>query len=175
MTRQAVLANAILVQYAQGPAQLEAALAGIAESNLDLAAEPDAWTIRQIIHHVADGDDLWKTCLKAALGRGESSFDLRWYWARPQMEWSEIWMYASRSIASSLALLHANRRHVLDLVRSCPDAWDRSIWLQHPQGRAERITVGEILEMQARHVFEHIEEIQAIRKAHGIPETSGAA
>ncbi len=174
MTDHAVDVNSILLQYAQGPAQLEAALVGVAESNLDLAAGPDSWTIRQIVHHVADGDDLWKMCIKAAMGSGQALFSLEWYWDKPQMEWSEIWQYAERGVASSLALLQANRRHILDLIQCCPEAWERSIWLKHPQRGAECITVGEVLEMQARHVFEHIEEIQSIRTAHGIPNTSGA-
>lgn len=41
--------EAILTQYAQGPTQLEAALAGLACSDLNPAATSDTWTIRQLV------------------------------------------------------------------------------------------------------------------------------
>jgi len=156
----------ILKQYADGPAALEAALAGLAESDLDRALAEDAWTIRQIVHHVTDGDDIWSIGIKAILGNPEGSFNLQWYWDRPQMEWAEKWQYASRPIEPSLALLRANRQHILDLVRRLPDAWEQSTHIRWPQGEEEHITVGDVLEMQAGHVFGHIGDIERIRRSH---------
>ncbi|MBX6341716.1 MAG: VOC family protein, partial [Thermomicrobiaceae bacterium] len=46
----------IVALYAEGPAALERALAGLDGADLDLARAPGAWTIRQIVHHVADSD-----------------------------------------------------------------------------------------------------------------------
>ena len=157
----------ILVLYADGPARLESALAGLTESGLDLALSADSWSIRQIIHHLADGDDIWKICIKAALGNSDGAFTLQWYWDKPQMEWSQSWKYTSRRIESSLALLRANRHHTLELIQQVPDAWEKSIRLTRPD-QEKRITVGWIVEMQARHVLEHIKDIQAIRQAHGV-------
>ena len=71
MTEQA------LARYASGPDQLEAAIAGLAPADLDLALDDDSWTIRQIVQHVVDGDDLWRIGIKAALGDTMSAFDLR--------------------------------------------------------------------------------------------------
>ena len=158
----------ILAQYIEGPAQLESALAGLTESDLNLALTADSWSIRQIVHHLADGDDIWKICIKAALGNNDGLFTLQWYWDKPQMEWSENWHYASRNIKSSLALLHANRHHTMELVQQTPDVWEKSIFLQRPDGQNERIIVGWILEMQARHVVEHIKDIKAIRNTYKV-------
>ena len=58
MTEQTTSLEVILNLYADGPAKLEAALAGLSEPDLDLALTSDSWTIRQIVHHIADGDDL---------------------------------------------------------------------------------------------------------------------
>jgi len=92
---------------------------------------------------------------------------LQWYWDKPQMEWSQSWKYTSRRIESSLALLRANLHHTLELIQQVPDAWEKSIRLTRPD-QEKRITVGWIVEMQARHVLEHIKDIQAIRQAHGV-------
>jgi DinB superfamily len=168
MTDQPDNTNAALAQYADGPAQLEAALVGLNTSDLNLALTADTWTIRQIAHHITDGDDIWKICIKAALGNSEGLFSLQWYWDKPQTEWAEAWGYARRSIESSIELFRANRHHIEELVRQNPNAWDKSIRLKFPDSKEERITVGDILEMQTRHVVGHINDIQEIRRAHNI-------
>jgi uncharacterized damage-inducible protein DinB len=103
MTEQAHNPGATLALYAEGPAQLEAVLMGLTESEQNLARASDSWTIRQIVHHLADGDDIWKTCIKAALGNSEGLFSLQWYWDKPQTQWAENWKYANRRIEPSLA------------------------------------------------------------------------
>jgi hypothetical protein len=166
MTEEAPNPGATLALYADGPAQLEAVLAGLTEAELDLAPSADSWTIRQIVHHIADGDDLWKACIKAALGNGEGLFTLQWYWDKPQTEWAANWQYAGRGIEPSLALLRANRRHIVELVQQIPGAWEKSIRVKWPGGEEERISVGEVLEMQAGHAAGHIDDIRMIRQAH---------
>lgn len=167
MVNQTDIHETVLKQYAEGPALLESALAGLTESDLDLALSTDSWSIRQLVHHIADGDDLWKTCIKAALGNSEGLFSLQWYWEKPQMEWSENWTYTSRGIASSLALLRANRRHILELLEHTPNALEKSIRLYRPGTSEDRVTVLDVLEMYVRHMADHIKDIQATLQAHG--------
>jgi uncharacterized damage-inducible protein DinB len=158
----------IISYYADGPARLEAALSGLTDSELDLSLAEGAWSIRQIVHHIADGDDLWKMCIKAALGNSDGPFTLKWYWDKTQMEWSASWSYASRSVESSLTLLDANRHHIVELLESVPDALEKSIRLQPPHGEDVHITVREVLEMQVRHMTGHTQDIQSIRLAQGV-------
>ena len=169
MTEQIHNPNVILARYANGPVQLESAVAGLTETELNMAEAADTWTIRQIVHHIVDGDDVWKICLKAALGNHEGVFSLQWYWDKPQTEWAENWAYASRAIGPSLAMFRASRCHVVELVQRVPNAWEQSIRLKTPQQADEPITVGDIIEMQANHAMEHIDDIWIIRQAHGIP------
>jgi hypothetical protein len=168
MTTTAVSPETILSQYADGPAWLEAALTDITDPELDLSLAEDAWTIRQIVHHIVDGDDLWKTCIKAALGNSDGLFTLQWYWDKPQMEWSKSWRYASRSVESSLTLLDANRHHIVELLEHVPGALEKSIRLRPPQGTEVHVTIKEVLEMQVRHMTGHTQDIQAIRQANAV-------
>src|SRR5512141_2596942 len=165
MTDQADDHEAILALYVDGPAQLDAALTGLAESELDLALTSDSWTIRQIVHHIVDGDDIWKTCIKAALGNTEGLFSLQWYGDKTQIEWAENWKYSSRSIESSLALFRANRHHIVELVQQTPNAWKKSVRIKWSHGE-ERITIVDVLVSQAHHVVEHATDIQTILRAH---------
>ena len=50
--------EATIARYADGPNQLETAIVGLSEEELDIAESDGSWTIRQIVHHVADGDDI---------------------------------------------------------------------------------------------------------------------
>jgi uncharacterized damage-inducible protein DinB len=154
-------------RYREGPAALEAVVAGLPDAVLDAVPSGGGWTIRQIVHHVADGDDLWKLCIKMAMGDERAEFALGWYWSLPQETWGERWAYAGRSIAASLALLRASREHVLQLLESVPEAWDRAVTLRKRDGQMERIPVGFVVQMQADHVFHHVQRIREIRREHG--------
>jgi uncharacterized damage-inducible protein DinB len=161
--------TSIVARYAEGPADLERALVGLHDADLDGPPAQGGWTIRQIVHHIVDGDDLWKAGVKAALGNEQGEFTLEWYWVMPQDTWADRWAYRARSIDVSLALFKAIRAHVTQLVDHVPDGWSRSIAVRTPSGETTRLTVGAILEMQADHLQHHVRRILAIRT-----ERSGA-
>ena len=155
--------RSIMARYANGPAQLEQALIGLRDADLDASPANGGWTIRQNVHHIVDGDDLWDVCIKAALGneQGEVTFD--WYWMVPQETWADRWAYAERSLDVSLALFKANRAHIVQLLEHVRDGWARSIGFRRDTGEVTRLTVGAIIEMQADHVTHHVKRILAIR------------
>jgi uncharacterized damage-inducible protein DinB len=159
--------KAVLARYEEGPALLERALAGLTDAELDARPRAGGWTIRQIVHHLADGDDLWKVGLKAALGYPDGEFTLAWYWALPQEEWAESWAYSRRALGPSLALLRASRNQVRQLLAEVPDAWTRTIGVRRPDGDVATIAVGEIVKMQADHVEHHVARILAVRRERG--------
>jgi uncharacterized damage-inducible protein DinB len=151
----------------EGPALLERALAGLRDSDLDVYPSEGGWSIRQIVHHIVDGDDLWKSCIKVALGNEKGEFTLEWYWTLPQDVWADRWAYVRRSLDVSMALLKANRAHVRQLPEQVPDGWSRSVAVRKPDGQTERVPVGAVVEMQADHVVHHVNRILAIRRERG--------
>ena len=46
----------MLARYAEGPEQLERALAGLDDAGLDATVSQDGWTVRRTVHHIVDGD-----------------------------------------------------------------------------------------------------------------------
>jgi len=158
----------LLARYADGPRQLCAALDSLADAGLDRGPPQGGWTIRQIAHHVVDGDDLWKTCVKAALGNSGGVFTLEWYWTVEQDLWAARWNYAGRALEPSLALFEANRRHIVQLLEQVPQALERHILIRWPGAREQEVPVWWVVEMQARHAAGHVTDIQTIRQAHGL-------
>lgn len=156
-----------LCRYREGPALLEHAVMGLQEAELDAKPSGGGWTIRQIIHHVVDGDDIWKLCIKMAMGNEQAEFSLAWYGSQTQATWADRWAYSRRSICTSLSLLKAIREHVLQLLASVPDAWDRAVVVRTQQGEAEQVPVGFVIQMQADHLMHHLERIRAILREGG--------
>lgn len=158
----------ILESYAKGPEQVQEAIQGLTEAQLDLKLSEESWSIRQLVHHITDGDYLWKEFLLRAAGEPERSFSLEWYWCLPQDEWVKRLSYAERDVTASLGLLHANRQHTLELLRRVPDLWEKGLPVPNQQGGYEKAPVSEVVEMQAGHVMGHIEDILRIRQCHGV-------
>jgi hypothetical protein len=141
---------------------------GGGNAGLDLSLSAESWTIRQILHHVVDGDDLWKVVIKAALGEPGRVHSLQWYWDTPQTAWSETWAYAARRPEPSLELLRASRRHVVQLLTVIPGSLARQVTMRWPSGEEVRMVVGDIVLMQSDHVAHHVRDIDAIRNEHGL-------
>ena len=164
------MTDSLIAQYTDCLAQLRAALDGLSETDLDLAPPEGEWTIRQIVHHIVDGDDLWKWCIKAALGNAHGVFTLQWYWDVPQDVWADKWQYAYRAIEPALGLLRTNRAIIAGILRATPDALDQSVivrWRDKDGVAQERATlVSSILETQTRHVTGHSADIRKIRQMH---------
>jgi uncharacterized damage-inducible protein DinB len=161
--------DSVISQYIEGPAILERALTGLKESDLDSALAEGKWTIRQIVHHIVDGDDIWKTCIKQAIGNDQSEFSLDWYRALSQNTWADHWAYDQRPIEVSLTLLKAIRDHVVQLIEHAPDSWNRAVRFHEPNGEIEVVPVGFIIEMQADHVAHHVKQIEAILRQNLAP------
>ena len=157
----------LLEAFCAGPDQLRAALEGLREADYDLALDEGNWSIRQMVHHVVDGDDLWQIGLLAALG-SPPSFDLKWYWSIPQEEWARLWHYDERPIQPALLFFSANRQRAAQLLEVIPGALERQVQVDWPTAGLRPLSVREIIEMQTRHVAGHIADIQRIRQAQGV-------
>lgn len=154
--------NGVMASYREGLALLEEVLKNLTDSDLDSAPSAGGWTIRQIVHHIADGDDLWKLGIKMAMGNQQPEFSLEWYKELPQQAWAERWAYNRRSIIESLSLLKAVRTHLLQLLESIPDAWGRVVVVRNPDGEMEQVPVGFVIQMQADHLRHHLKRIKEI-------------
>ena len=159
--------DSVIARYIEGPKLLERTLTGLKEADLDTVPSKGGWTIRQIVHHIVDGDDLWKICIKQALGNDKSKFSLDWYRALPQDTWADRWAYSQRPIEVSLALLKATRDHVIQLIEYVPDGWNRAVEFSEPNGKIEIVLVGFVIEMQANHVVHHVKQIETILNKSG--------
>jgi len=162
----------VLSKFELAPHHLEALLSDVPASRLEVEAHPGGWTIAEVVHHIADGDALWKACILAGLGEADPVFSLEWYWSLPQEEWSRCWHYADRAIAASLAMFRANRSITAAILASTPCWWERQVIIKSRSGELEPTSLLEVVESQANHAMQHVEEI---RKALAPPPSGEIA
>lgn len=168
MNQQVETQQQIMRRYAAGPELVQAALQGLGGEQLNLTLSEDGWSVRQLVHHITDGDYLWKEFLLRAAGDPEREFSLEWYWYLPQDEWVKRWSYAERDVIHSMALFKANRQHTLELLEQVPWLWEKFLLIPTRQGGQEQVSVKEVVEMQSRHVEGHVEDIRKIRQCYGV-------
>jgi len=161
--------QAMLEGYLQTPNQLEAALVGLYESDLDLTKGED-WSIRQIAHHICNGHMMFAMCVKAILGFDDIELPFNWYMQHTQDEWSDIWVFNQRPLAPALAAFRGSIQDLGDLLTHLPgEVWEKAGHITF-RGRSEptSISVEWVIKMIPAHACDHIQEdILAIRKLHG--------
>lgn len=157
----------LLKEYLQLPERLEAAIAGLSESDLDLTIG-EGWSIRQYVHHTVEGELMWQIFLRAIVGRDGIEFPIAWYFGLPQEEWARRWAYDKRPLAPTLALFRASTASLAELLRNmAPEAWNHSGLVTWPGAEKEtRLTVRDILLIHIRHMDQHTADIGAILERH---------
>lgn len=155
----------ILARYAQGGEEVEAALVGLTETDLDLVRAPEEWSIRQIVHHLAESETLFLPALKSALANSGSTFIRNPY---NQAQWVEELAYAKRTLEPSLALIKSAHQHFAQILQHIPDYEERYIFMKFAgaEGEGTKITVGQFLESIVGHVAAHCAEIRETRRMH---------
>jgi hypothetical protein len=169
MTETTETREAIVARYASGIQAVEDALAGLTKADLDRTRATGKWSIRQIVHHIADAELLWEVAIKSALGNPGCLFDASWYiigngWAGPLR-------YDARPVDGACALFAAIRGQVLELLEHVPNPWDQYVRFHWANpGEARKWTVGEIVTWQSRHALIHVEQILETRAVHRMEE-----
>ncbi|OCT15937.1 metal-dependent hydrolase [Paenibacillus pectinilyticus] len=91
-----------MADIASTPSRLREAVAGLTDEQLDTPYRPGGWTVRQVVHHVADSHMNSYTRFKLALT--EESPTIRPYY---EDRWAELSDGKSAPVELSLALLDA--------------------------------------------------------------------
>jgi hypothetical protein len=140
----------------QAPAKLRAAVRGLSPQQLDTAYRPDGWTVRQVVHHVADSHLNSYLRFKWALTEDEPTI-------KPYYEdrWAELEEARSAPIEISLALLESLHKRWVWMLRSIkPEGWKRTF--RHPE--LGLMGLEKNLALYAWHGKHHVAHITSLRR-----------
>ncbi|MGC5325920.1 YfiT family bacillithiol transferase [Brevibacillus sp. SYSU BS000544] len=140
------------------PTQLRLAVKGLSPEQLDTPYRPDGWTLRQVVHHVADSHMNSYIRFKLALTEDEPTI-------KPYEEasWAEL-ADSAQPVEVSLTLLDALHERWIVLLRSMsPEDFKRSFI--HPQNGVVSLT--HATGLYSWHGRHHIAHVTTLRERMG--------
>lgn len=141
------------------PAELRASVAGLNDAQLDTPYRDGGWTVRQVVHHMADSHLNSFLRFKLALTEDEPTI-------KPYMEaaWAKLPDSVGAPIELSLTLVEAlHARWVLLLQSLTPADYERRF--VHPERGATTLAVN--LAIYAWHGRHHVAHITGLRSRMG--------
>ena len=134
------------------PKQLAEAVAGLSAAQLDTSYRPEGWTIRQVVHHLADSH--MNAVIRFRLALTEDNPTIKPY---AEAAWAELVDGRSGDVATSLAILDGLHARWMALVESIPEeGWARTFY--HPE-RQSTLRLDVTLAMYAWHSRHHLAHV----------------
>ncbi len=147
-----------LLQIERLPLALEATLRGLNEEQLDVAVEDGGWSVRQLVHQMADAHAHGYATTKAMLVEERPTLN---GWV--SKAWAEL-ADASLPISVSMWILRGIHGRWTRLLRSLPEsAWSRVA----VTGKGEEITLDDLLKTYAESGRFNVEKINSLRDRLG--------
>lgn len=141
------------------PAALEEAVRGLNDKQLDTPYREGGWTVRQVVHHLADSH--MNAFIRMKLTLAEENPHLKPY---DQDVWATMPDAAGMPIGVSLEILRGLHDRWYHLLRGVADGgWVRTA--SHPERGS--ITLESQLQTYAGHGDKHVGHITGLRKAKG--------
>ncbi len=138
------------------PARMRAAVSGLQDAQLDTPYRPGGWTVRQLVHHVADSHMNGYIRLKLALT--EENPTIKPY---DQDRWAEL-LDSRLATETSLRLLDGIHTRWGSLYQAlAPAEFARTFF--HPETGVKQ-TLDQHLQMYAWHSRHHVAHITALRE-----------
>ena len=146
-------------QITQTPAALASAVSGLDDEQLDTPYRPDGWTVRQVVHHVADSH--LNSYIRFKLAVTEDQPQVKLY---DEKLWAELDDGRAAPIDLSLTLLSALHERWTRFLRSLDES-QFSRTLLHPDYGS--LTLDQNLAIYAWHGRHHVAHITNLRQRNG--------
>jgi len=142
------------------PENLEHAVLNLDEAQLETPYRDGGWTVKQLVHHVADSH--MNAYIRFKLGLSEENPMIKPY---NQDAWAQMPDTKNLPINLSFTILHAvHRRWYEILINITPEQWNRTV--VHPEYN-KQMTLWYLLGMYAWHSRHHTAHINSLRERMG--------
>ena len=146
----------LIDSVAEMPERLKQAVTGLNGKQLDTPYREGGWTVRQVVHHLADSH--MSAYLRYKLGLTEDNPAIQPF---KEAAWAELADSRATPVDVSLALVDNLHARWVVLLRSLKAAdWERT--MTHPQ--AGLLSLDKLLGLYAWHGAHHVAHITELRK-----------
>ncbi len=153
--------RSLIEAYVAGPAKLRAAVAGLSPEDVRARPGPGAWSILEVVVHLADSDAISVDRMKRMLIE-----------ENPSLLYADETAYVVRlhthdqDLEDALTLLEVGRRQWARVLRLLPDA---AFARTGQHNRSGTVTVGEYVASYIDHIDDHLKFIIGKRTNLGKP------
>ena len=140
------------------PARFREIVSGLNDEQLDTPYRPGGWTVRQVVHHVADSH--MNSFIRFRLGLTEDEPTVKPY---DEKRWAEL-CDSGMPVDASLQIIEALHRRWVVLLRGMSDA-DFSRTFRHPEMGLVRLDTN--MALYAWHGRHHAAHITGLRERNG--------
>ncbi|HEX6990108.1 MAG TPA: bacillithiol transferase BstA [Bacillota bacterium] len=143
----------------QAPAELRQAVAGLDDNQLDTPYREGGWTVRQVVHHIADAHLNAYTRVRLTLTEDRPTIK-PW----DEKSWALLSDARTAPVEPSLALVEAVHARLVALLRSLtPDDFARTF--VHPEQGEQ--SLDRLVALYAWHGKHHTAQIRGLRERMG--------
>lgn len=151
--------NEWISQITTLPDRLEAALNGMADEKLETPYRPGGWTVRQLVHHIADSH--MNAFIRFRLALTEEKPTIKPY---EEKNWAKI-SDAKMPVAPSLDILRGLHARWAFMLRNLDEAELKKTFI-HPE-HGQSFTVDETIGSYAHHGENHLAQITGLKERMG--------
>jgi len=142
------------------PQQVEYAITNLDEAQLATPYREGGWTVKQLVHHVADSH--MNAYIRFKLGLTEDNPSIKPY---EENLWAEMIDTQNIPINVSITLLYALHTRWTEILKHISmEEWNRTVF--HPEHKKE-MTLWFLLGMYAWHSRHHVAHINKLRERKG--------
>lgn len=146
----------LIEKIATLPQRLRVSVQALSENQLATPYRPDGWTVRQVVHHVADSHI--NAYLRFRLGLTEDAPTIKPY---DEAAWAELSDAKTAELEVSLSLLDGIHERWTRLMRTLPEESFVRTFV-HPDNGA--MTLAMQIRLYDWHGSHHVAHIEALRK-----------
>ena len=151
--------NAMIEKIERLPDLLEQAVKGLNEAQLDTRYRDGGWTVRQVVHHLADSH--MNAFVRMKLLMTEETPTIKPY---DQEHWAELPDTKAFPVQSSISIIRGLHPRITHFLKTLPDsAWQRKG--VHPESGT--ITLDSLLVTYSKHGENHVGQITGLRARKG--------
>ncbi|MBA4073040.1 MAG: metal-dependent hydrolase [Gemmatimonas sp.] len=152
--------TAAIWALAQLPEKLRAAVNGLSDPQLDTPYRPEGWTVRQVVHHLADSHLNAMTRVRLALTEDNPTI-------KPYLEgkWAQLPDCTMLAVEPSLQILEGVHARLVVLLRTLDDAGFARTVVHPEHGRTMSVDV--LTALYGWHSKHHVRHITALRERMG--------